>query len=569
MKKIYSLLLLTLGLMSTNSVNAKEIKTNFRVSTDKEISVASSELDGQTFVASDAEGTNMLYTTSGSQDLKTEAISNFASTQYYRWKFAKVTDAADCGVEGDLYTIQLMNDDDAYISVYGQRGYINFQPSGNIIFALGLTGWSNANKYGQDFNYGGLWQVTKDDNGYLIYNVGKQMYLNPASAAPVADKAYVRLFSALSYDTESVAGFDFTEKTANTTTFDLTKATNYDLETGAFTEKGGWTFDEPVDLSAHKWLVVTTSYNASAGSKEIRISDANGTSFGGEDYNKGGGVSRANMWLDRWNNQVCAAISMEYLSDKGLDITKIASLTIGGARPVSAVYLTNYEAGQAVASIQSWGACTGDYVREYAHLGEGEYKFGTIALNYAAAVSGAQVFTVESFDGSTMVLARHYGVLKAETPYIYMANDEVGVDGSGASNVNFFRVDENGGTATGFTPDANGNGLVGCYNGFGYGTANLKNCYVLNNNKLHLIDTADNEVTVGSNKCFFDPKKCTSKSSDAKTITISTDDATAINNVTANKTLTAGKVYDMNGREAKSLKKGGMYIMNGVKILVK
>lgn len=361
--------------------------------------------------------------------------------------------------------------------------------------------------------------------------------------------------------------FDATE--ADITTFNFNDAENYDLETGKFTANGGWTFAEPKDFSHYKWLVVTTTYNASKAGGEFRIKDAAGNSIGGEDYAKGDGVSRGSMWIDRWNNQICATVSMEFIADKGIDITKIAGVSFSANQPISAVYLTNYEAGQAIKNKSGWGSCAGDYIREYSNIAENGSKFGSIALKYATAVSGAYVYTVDAFDPEVgLTLSRHYGVLEAGAPYIYEAIDEVGLNGEGANcNVNFFRVDENAVSSDWSDNAARDNGLVGYYDGgFWPGAGALNDCYVLSNNALVKINGGS--VTLGTNRCFFDPAKCTNKSgaSSAKTLSV-VSDATAIKNV--NESLNSGKIFDANGREVKSMQKGGMYIMGGMKVYVK
>lgn len=446
----------------------------------------------------------------------------------------------------------------ANYSAYGNGG--NFSP----------VGWGDlwcapeTKENGRDFVNGSCWTFTEaGEGGYFLYSVGAESYLNGAKI----DKTNKTKWFFYTLDTEQV---EAKEKTADCTTFDIKKATNYDLEAGKFTNNGGWTFETPVNLSKYTWLVVTTSYNASKAGGEFRITDNAGNSIGGEEYAKGGGSSRGSMWLDRWNNQICATVNLDYIKNHGVDITNITNLSFSANQPVSAVYLTNYEDGQAVSNTQGWGSCTGDYVREYAHLGSGEYKIGTIALKYTAAVSGAQVYTVDSFDETNgMTLARHYGVLESGVPYIYIANDEVGAGGDGASNVNFFRVDENEVTGDWSDDKARDNGLIGYYDGgFGPGAGALNGCYLLSQNELHKIDGG--EITLGKNRCFFDPAKYQGpkNSAGAKVrVSVSSAEETAIKNV--NNALNSDKIYDLNGREVKTMQKGGTYIMGGMKVRIK
>lgn len=189
-----------------------------------------------------------------------------------------------------------------------------------------------------------------------------------------------------------------------------------------------------------------------------------------------------------------------------------------------------------------------------------EGKFGTIVLDYPASVEGATIYEVIEFNETKgLTIAEVEGGMAAGIPYIYKASgDEVVCTKTGASI-------EHGE----FTDDNAGNGLVGCYNGFNYGTTPLVGCYVLANNELHLIDDATNEVKVGANRCFFDAGKCNPKSSaGAKAVLkVSNSDATAIKNV--NSVLNSDKIYDLNGREVKTMQKGGTYIMGGMKVCIK
>lgn len=187
-------------------------------------------------------------------------------------------------------------------------------------------------------------------------------------------------------------------------------------------------------------------------------------------------------------------------------------------------------------------------------------KIGTIVLDYPASVKGATIYEVVSFDETEgLGIAEVEGNMVAGTPYIYIASaDKVVCTKKGAAIAH-----------EAFTADAAGNGLVGCYNGFPYGTEPLVNCYILANNELHLIDNATNKVEVGANRCFFDPKKCTNKGGSSNVrIAIEDTDATAIKSV-VEKSMNSGKIFDINGREVNTMSKGGIYVINGMKVMVK
>lgn len=188
-------------------------------------------------------------------------------------------------------------------------------------------------------------------------------------------------------------------------------------------------------------------------------------------------------------------------------------------------------------------------------------KIGTIALDYPASIEGATLYEVVSFDATTgLELAEVEGDMVGGTPYIYVADaDEVVCTKKGAS-VAHGDFD--------CTKKEVGNGLVGCYSEvtpakdwFDF----IRGSYIISNNKLRQISNGN--VTIPANRCFFDSDKCTSNNAASAKLVIAPEEATAINNVNA--ALEAGKIYDMNGREVKSMKKGGIYVVGGMKVSVK
>lgn len=335
----------------------------------------------------------------------------------------------------------------------------------------------------------------------------------------------------------------------------------------------------PTDLTDYKYMIVTTIQSAGNMGGGMVLTDASGKTAGNSwgavaiTYDKTAAGTRTDMWLDRWNNQHCACINLESLRMKGLDTKNITKFSVPNGENISAIYLTNYTEGQAVKSTEGWGTCTGDYVRQNALLSEG--KYGTIALKYAAAVSGAKLYTVDSFDAEAgMVLSEvEDGIAEAGVPYIYVACDFEGHDASDGnkgsnSNVNFYRVDANAVSGDWSDNAARDNGLVGYYDGgFWPGAGALNGCYIIAQNELHKIDGGD--IDLGTNRCFFDPAKCSSKSgAGVKAFMSVAGNETAIQTIETSKQ-NAGKIFDINGREVKSMKKGGLYIVNGMKLFVK
>ena len=189
-------------------------------------------------------------------------------------------------------------------------------------------------------------------------------------------------------------------------------------------------------------------------------------------------------------------------------------------------------------------------------------KVGTIALDYPATIEGATLYEVAGFSSTYgLSLAEVEGDMVGGTPYIYLATADEVVCTKTGSSVGHGDFD--------CTKGEVGNGLVGCYSKvtpsdwwFNY----IRSSYVISNGQLRQISQGN--ITIPANRCFFDPTKCTNNSlADVKMQLGFAEDATAIQNVNA--ALDGGKIYDLNGREVKTMKKGGIYIMGGMKVSVK
>lgn len=441
--------------------------------------------------------------------------------------------------------------DKGSIKLVGSEAYLyekgNATPIATEDFAISSEATEVTLFSSTDIEAGKEYTITVAKYGLRLVDMMKFMGdLNEIDNYWMNDKDFSVSFLALA----AVPSYAFNEKTANTTTFDMAEATNYDKEAGKFTEKGGWTFAEPVDLSAHKWLIVTTTYNARVTGGEFRITDKNGKSVGGEDYNReglGGSGSRGNMWLDQWNNQICAKVNMEHLAKMGLDIENIASLQFSANHPVSAVYMTNYEAGKAVSDASGWGACNGDYERAYNKLADGAYKFGTVCLPYAAAVHGAKVYTIGGVEAGLLTLNQVNGVLTAGVPYIYKADD----NGGDNSNVKIFRVDAN--EVADPVADTYLTGV------FADEEATVGS-YVLQtqDNVQAFYKVGEVKPTVKANHAYL------SVANDVKAIYFAeTGEETAIESVAAP---AVKAVYDLSGRKVNNAQKG-IYIISGRKVV--
>ncbi|MBQ0047536.1 MAG: hypothetical protein KBT33_08520 [Prevotellaceae bacterium] len=189
-------------------------------------------------------------------------------------------------------------------------------------------------------------------------------------------------------------------------------------------------------------------------------------------------------------------------------------------------------------------------------------KIGTVALDYPATITGATLYEVVGFSTTEgLAIAEVEGNMVGGTPYIYVASaDEVVCTKTGAS-VEHGDFD--------CTKSEVGNGLVGCYvqvTPADWWFDFIRNGYVISNGELRQISKGN--VTIPANRCFFDSAKCTDNSmASAKMIIAPEEDVTAIKNVNA--ALEGGKIYDINGREVKSMQKGGIYVVGGMKVMVK
>lgn len=324
--------------------------------------------------------------------------------------------------------------------------------------------------------------------------------------------------------------------------------------------EGKWTLGTPTSLYDWNYLVIGTENTAANASHEIKITDKNGKTIRGSDYNGEAVGTGAGMWLDYWNSQSIIAIDLNQLRlANGLDIFNIVSLEIAGDIKPSVVYLTDY-ANPKLTNRGRWDLyTTGDVVREYTETG----KFGTICLPYKASYAGAEIYSIAEANAAGITLEKVTGLLEAGKPYFYMASDVNGQNNEGTvRNVNFFRADFD--TYDVATPIEN-NGLIGTFSAITAPQGD--NFYVLSGNKLYY--TTGATVNVGANKAYIDKSKIVNKGGEAKAfIDFDELEATGIDAVDTAKTLKGGKFYDLSGREVANPTRG-LYIVNGKKVLIK
>lgn len=473
---------------------------------------------------------------------------------------------------GDNYTIKL-NENDSY------NRYIQASQWGHSFL--------NA-KFDNDGSNTAVWTIASlGDNTYSIKSLG----VTEGSIRNDSESGYLYVNNekTLRIDTKDPYVWEFYTVTdpqiipidPNTPTYDKVEA---DLTTFALANRTGntWSFATPISLFDYKYMVVVTKEASGNKNGYMILTDKTGKRAGNNwdsdleiNYVASSAGTRGGMWLDRWNNQICACINLDWISKAGLDIKNISSFEVPNGDNIAGIFLTNYEDANAVKNIGGTYP-TGDHSRSNGLLDEETAKFGTVALKYTSVVSGAKLYTVDEWHDTYMVLAEKSDyIAEAGVPYIFATCDFEGMNADGgnkgtASNVNFYRVDANAVSGDWSDNNARDNGLVGYYDGgFWPGAGKLNGTYLLSNNQLHKVDSSDN-ITLGANRCFFDPAKYQGpKGTGSVRIRTNGNDANAIDAIQATKVLNSDKIYNLNGQEVKTMQKGQIYIMGGMKIRVK
>ena len=356
---------------------------------------------------------------------------------------------------------------------------------------------------------------------------------------------------------------------ANDEIFSFDDATGYDPQTKLLT-RGGWNFDNPVDLRNWMYLVITTSRDYNSDNAQIIITDNNGLSLT-KDANKTTGKSFREMKFGGYENENAVVVDLYRLAEQGLDLEHIKSLQFcwyyyeGNNANVymSNIYLTNYLANNMITPGTYDSYHVGDYERTYSEVG----KYGTICLPYRASVSGAMVYSIAGKTNNGLTLERVDGLLEAGKPYFYMSNDEAGKRGTDpvVRNVQFFRADWTDDVPT---PVEN-NGLIGT---FTETTAPAgSNYYILSGNKLYNTEgcTGSDAVTVGANRAYIKIDDVPSAGLGSRSAFILFDEVTGIKAVQGNDvTAKQEGIFNINGQRLNQLKKG-LNIVNGKKVMVK
>lgn len=555
---VASLLLLLIG--SSTEVDARVIK---EYQLDTEITSVE-DLQGQTQGVALVQGSKALYMTGENNRLDGAGSTDQAFTsKAFRFKFTPVTDADDATANG---TFRLTPAD-------AQGNDISFIWNGGLnLYAIG---WCLAQdndganfKYGLAANYDGLWTLAYvEGQGFTVQNVGTQKYLSTEGSKQLDEVTYLKAYTLkitekVIADNDPLVLADIDLKDAT-----LDAATGY-VQYGA--ANPGWYFSAPQDWSGYKYLVVPATRNCNGISTQVVLTDANGNTFGGEDYGKGkDGTEYANkpqggnMWLDTWNNQRLVVVDLSWVANKdkagdgtdhgSLDITNITSLYLqkagGEGIYLGTPYLTNV-APKFPAAFWAEGY---DFKIDRGDAAEGDW--GTVCLPYGAVCNGADIFEVVSADESGVTVARVSGIMEPGKAYLYQLN------GAGETDhAYFYRAG-----ADDLAEPVVNNGLVGSFEGI---DAIPEGMYVLAEN--HFIPV--NSVIKGAaNQAYFDLTAVVPTTEEplaTKKIDISQDTPTAIGKVLPEVTRNQNKIYDLQGRQLRSLQRG-INVVGGRKILVK
>ena len=469
---------------------------------------------------------------------KCEAI---ASNNEYSEKLNNARNAAENAFNGDesnesLFMFRVYKADGTPFSLWGANQY--------YVSHCGWTANSNTlnladNKFGGDTYYGAIWKVVPTDGGYTIQSqsIDNKNYLignGGPQVNPVAWKFY------------QLEAYEETNP-IDPGTYDATDAKVL-LNAGEHTSKIELTWDEGLDLSAYRYLVITLgqSSNESGNAGEVALISKNQdgeVTVKGDSY----GVNNANMWFGTWNHHYTCPIDLEKLrTEQMFDIHNVYKLSIGisGSVIVNNIYATNAE----TKTINPWGNPNdeGTYRNVKEELAAG--TFGTVCLPYQASYAGVTVYEIEGKTTGTLELTPIDGLMEAGKAYFYQVNTPLNPDP--AKNVvpraYFYKANTTDDVAT---PVAS-NGLVGTFTD----TDAPQGSYVLSGNKLHYVNS--NEA-VAANQAYINMASVpdvTSSEVNGISIAFDGDVATAISET--DDQIQVKAIYSVNGTVQRGMKKG-------------
>ena len=417
----------------------------------------------------------------------------------------------------------------------------------NYVSHCGWTANANTlnladNKFGADTYYGAIWKVVYTDGGYTIQSqsIDNKNYLignGGPEANPVVWKFY------------QLEAYEYTNP-IDPGTYDATDAKVL-LNAGVHTSKIELTWDEGLDLSAYRYLVITLgqSSDKSGNPGEVALISKNQD---GEVTVKGNsyGVNNANMWFGTWNHHYTCPIDLEKLrTEKMFDIHNVYKLSIGisGSVIVNNIYATNAE----TKTIVPWGNPNdeGTYRNVKEELAAG--TFGTVCLPYQASYAGVTVYEIAGKTTGTLELTPIDGLMEAGKAYFYQVNTPLNPDPDPKTGKKvvprayFYKANTTDDVAT---PVAS-NGLVGTFTD----TAAPQGTYVLSGNKLYKVDS---DVSVGANHAYINLDEVPAVASEVKAVKLAFDDEVATSISGTDEQVQVKAIYSVNGTVQRGMKKG-------------
>ena len=463
-----------------------------------------------------------------------------ASNNEYSEKLNNARIAAENAFNGDesnesLFMFRVYKADGTPFSLWGSNQY--------YVSHCGWTANSNTlnladNKFGGDTYYGAIWKVVSTDGGYTIQSqsIDNKNYLignGGPQVNPVAWKFY------------QLEAYEETNP-IDPGTYDATDAMVL-LNAGEHTSKIELTWDEGLDLSAYRYLVITLgqSSNESGNAGEVALISKNQdgeVTVKGDSY----GVNNANMWFGTYNHHYTCPIDLEKLrTEKMFDIHNVYKLSIGisGSVIVNNIYATNAE----TKTIGPWGNPDdeGTYRNVKKELAAG--TFGTVCLPYQASYAGVTVYEIEGKTTGTLELTPIYGLMEAGKAYFYQVNTPLNPDPAKkvVPRAYFYKANT---TADVATPVAS-NGLVGTFTN----TAAPQGYYVLSSNKLYKVNS---EVSVGANHACINLDEVPAVASEVKAVKLAFDDEVATSISGTDEQVQVKAIYSVNGTVQRGMKKG-------------
>ena len=324
--------------------------------------------------------------------------------------------------------------------------------------------------------------------------------------------------------------------------------------------------EEPADWSQYRYLIVVpqTPYDEGATVTDYYLADASGNEFYSGTF-RYGFYNRPRAAVLDLGNITNISLGDDETPLEAFDTAAISSLTWrkwGGTGSfeygIAGAWLSNTMPTVSTAFGDGTDN-TGDYIIENAS----ENNVMTICLPFAAAVCGANVYTIAGIDDaqnpSELYAQPYIGVLEAGKPYILRTNS--------ARNVTIFRA---GANEVG-QPEANGALVADDFTTY-YVEAD-KNLLVLNADGDTFEAVTGRAKRINSNTAYIDCSKLSVAEEQENGLVFAVSGATAfepsgIKMVEGKWSTMDGYIYDLSGRRVSNPSKG-IYIKNGRKFIVK